>query len=153
MMGPTIYHFNLFLHIVAVALWLGLTLNFSLFMVPLIRDLPEELAETHLEAIGKRARRMVVVLMLVLVVTGLVNLHRVNLLNFSGAWASSYGVIAGVKISLALLLFGAFPVLFVLVHRYGSDDVSSRITRMNYLHWGISAVTLVIIFLGVLLSG
>lgn len=153
MMVPTFYQVNMFVHLVAVALWLGMTLNFSLLMVPLIRDLPEELADRHMKTIGRRARRTVGILMLVLIVTGLVNLHRVDLLNLSGAWASDYGMVAGLKITLAFLLFGAFPFLFVLVHRYGSGDLSDRITRMNYLHWAITGVTLVIMFLGVLLRG
>ena len=153
MLEPSIFHVNLFVHLVAASLWLGLTLNFSLLMVPLIRDLPEEVAEAQMEDIGKRARRMVSFLVLVLVVTGLVNLHRVGMLNFSGAWSSAYGVTAMAKIGLALSLFLAFPFIFVLVHRYGSDELSHRITRMNYLHWSISVVTLVIMFWGVVLNG
>lgn len=153
MLEPSIYHVNLFVHLVAAALWLGLTLNFSLLMVPLIRDLPEEVAEAQMEDIGKRARRLVSLLMVVLIATGLVNLHRVDMLNLSDAWTSSYGVTAMVKIGLALSLFVAFPFIFVLVHRYGSDELSDRINRMNYLHWSISAVTLVIMFWGVVLNG
>lgn len=153
MLEPSIYHVNLFVHLVAASLWLGLTLNFSLMTVPLIRDLPEEVAENQMEAIGKRARRLVSLLMVVLIATGLVNLHRMEMLNLSDAWTSSYGVTAIVKIGLALSLFLAFPFIFILVHRYGSDELADRITRMNYLHWSISAVTLVIMFWGVVLNG
>lgn len=153
MLEPSIYQVNLFVHLVAAALWLGLTVNFSLIMVPLIRDLPEEVAQTQMEDVGRRARRLVSLLMVVLIATGLVNLHRVNMLNLSDAWTSAYGVTAMVKICLAVSLFVAFPFIFILVHRYGSDELSDRIDRMNYLHWSISAVTLVIMFWGVVLNG
>lgn len=153
MLVPDVYTINMFLHLLAVSLWLGLTLNFSLLLVPLLRDLPEELAVDQLKKIGQRARRTVSVLVLVLIGTGLVNLHRVGLLNLSDAWGSAYGITAAVKVSLAMLMFLAFPFIMVFVHRYGSDALEDRITRMNYLHWGISAITLIIMFLGVTLRG
>lgn len=151
MIVPSFYQLNLFVHLVAVSLWLGLTVNFSLLMVPLIRELPDEIAESHMESIGRRARKMVSGLMVVLLMTGLINLHRLNLLNFSENWGSAYGVTAGLKVTLALVLFIAFPFLFIIVHRYGSQELEARITRMNYLHWAITAITLVIMYLGVLL--
>jgi putative copper export protein len=151
MLVPSLYQINLFVHLVAVSLWLGLTLNFSLLMVPLMRDLPEDIAESQMETIGKRARRLVSVLVLVLIITGLVNLHRVDLLEASAVWGTSYGITAGIKVSLALAMFVAFPFIFILVHRYGSDDLEARINRMNYLHWGITSLTLVIMYLGVLI--
>lgn len=153
MIAPGFYTLNMFVHLLAVSLWLGLTLNFSLLMVPLLRDLPEDLAEEQLEAIGVRARRTVTFLVLVLIGTGLVNLHRVGLLNLSGNWGSAYGITAGVKVSLAFLLFLAFPFIMVLAHRYGSDEFEDRIDRMNYLHWGVTTVTIVIMLLGVTLRG
>jgi hypothetical protein len=122
-------------------------------VVPLIRDLPREVAEEQMESIGRRARLMVVVLMVILIGTGLMNLHRVGLLGGDTSWTTGYGVTAMVKISMAIALFGAFPFIFVVVHHYGSDDLDARITRMNYLHWGISIVTLVIMFFGVLMNG
>jgi hypothetical protein len=60
---------------------------------------------------------------------------------------------AAIKVGLALLLFAGFPFLFVAVHRWGSDDLDARISRMNWLHWGISGITLVIMFLGVVVRG
>lgn len=153
MLYPDVYALNMFVHLLAVSLWLGMTLNFSLLMVPLLRDLPEELAEEQMKAIGVRARATVTGLVLVLIGTGLVNLHRVGMLNFSDAWSSAYGVTAGVKIGLAFLMFLGFPLVMVLVHRYGSDDLEDRISRMNYLHWGITVITVVVMLLGVTIRG
>lgn len=147
------YQINLFVHLVAVSLWLGLTVNFSLLMVPLIRDLPDQVAKEHMKFIGNRARKTVSILILILLITGLINLHRVGLLNFSETWTSTYGLVAMAKVSLAMLLFLAFPFIFIMVHRYGSDQLSARITRMNYLHWSITTVTLIIMFLGTMLRG
>jgi Sec-independent protein secretion pathway component TatC len=94
---------------------------------------------------------MVSVLVLVLIITGLVNLHRIDLMETSAVWGTSYGITVGIKVSLALAMFVAFPFIFILVHRYGSDDLEARINRMNYLHWGITLITLVIMYLGVLI--
>lgn len=153
MLMPSWYQLNMLVHLVAVSLWLGMTVHFSVMTVPYLRDLPGDQAAEHLTTIGQRARRIVVVLMVVILFTGLLNLHRVGLLTNWSAWEQPYGIIAGIKVGLALLLFIAFPFLFVLVHRYGSQDLEDRINRMNWLHWGISAVTVVIMFLGVLLRG
>ncbi|MFB6345092.1 MAG: hypothetical protein ABEK50_04870 [bacterium] len=153
MLAPNWYHVNMWLHLVAVSLWLGMTVNFSMMTMPLLRDLPRKQAEQQLTAIGHRARRYVTILMLVILATGIVNLHRVGLLTKVAGWGSAYGITAGVKVGLAMLLFVGFPVAFVVVHRYGSSDFESRINRMNQLHWAISVVTLVIMFLGVVMRG
>lgn len=153
LLDPTWYDLNLWIHLVAASLWLGQTVNFSTMTVPILRDLPDDVAEQQLTEIGHRARRFVVLLMVVILTTGTVNLYRLGLLTRLEPWGSTFGVTAGVKVGLALLLFLGFPFLFVLIHRYGSDDLESRITRMNVLHWGISAVTVVIMFLGILISG
>lgn len=147
------YHLNLFVHLVAVSLWLGMTVNFSLMTVPYLRKLPDSMAEQYLSSLGQRARQFVVGLMVVILLTGVVNLYRMGLMTNVSAWERPYGVIAGIKIGLALLLFLAFPFLFVVVHRYGSQDLEDRITRMNWLHWGVTGITLVIMFLGVMLRG
>lgn len=153
MLMPDWYHLNLFVHLVAVSLWLGLTVNFSMMTVPLLRELPEEQAEHHLTEICHRARRMVVVLMGLLLLTGTLNLYRVGLLTRPQFWGKPYGITVGLKVSLALLLFVGFPFLFVAVHRWGSDELDARINRMNWLHWGISGITVVIMFLGVIVRG
>jgi hypothetical protein len=120
-------------------------------MIPMLRQLPQKRAERQLEWIGQRARKLVVGLMLLLLGSGLVNLHRIGLLNLSEGWSTNYGITVGIKVTLALGLFLAFPVIMILAHRRGSDDLESRLRRMDRLHWGITAVTLVIMFLGVLL--
>ncbi len=151
MLIPSFYTLNLFVHLLAVSLWLGVTLSFSIFMIPILRKLPEEQAEEHLEWLGQRARKLVVGLMVLLVGTGLVNVHRVGLMNFSEVWGTHYGITAGIKIALAVALFVAFPVIMVLVHRGERDDLNSRLRKMDYLHWGIVAITVIIMFLGVML--
>jgi putative copper export protein len=76
MLIPTWYYLNLFVHPVAVSLWLGLTVNFSVMTVPLLRDLPEQQADRQLTEIRRRARRLVIVLIVILLLTGLVILYR-----------------------------------------------------------------------------
>lgn len=151
MIVPDFYTLNLFLHLLAVSLWLGVTLSFSIFMIPILRKLPEQQAEKQLEWLGQRARKIVVGLMLVLVGTGLINVYGVGLLNFSENWTTGYGITAGIKIALAVALFAAFPVIMVLVHRGERDELDARLRKMDYLHWGIVAITVVIMFLGVML--
>lgn len=153
MLIPDFYTLNMFLHLVAVSLWLGVTVIFSLMVSPLLRNIPEDIAEEQLDLIGAQARRLVTTLMLVLLITGTINLKRVGLLNFSELWLTAYGLTAMLKVGLALTLFAAFPVIIISVHRYGSDELEARLTRMDYLHWILSGITLIILFLGVLMRG
>jgi len=148
---PTVYHLNLWIHLVAVSLWLGMTVHFSYVTVPMLRSLPSEQARDQLKFMGKRARKLVVFLMVVLLLTGLMNLYRLGLLTDLKGWTTAFGWTVAVKVGLALALFALFPVLFAVTMRRGSPELQDRITRLNYLHWGISLVTLLIMFLGVML--
>lgn len=151
MIIPTFYHFNLWIHLVAVSLWLGMTVHFSWFTVPMLRSLPREQASEQLKYIGVRARKVVIFLMVMLLGTGLVNLHRLGLLTDGSGWTTAFGWTVMLKVGLALALFALFPLLFAVSMRTGSPDLSTLISRLNYLHWGITGITLIIIFLGVML--
>ena len=151
MMIPTWYHLNLWLHLVAVSLWLGMTVHFSYVTVPMLRALPPEQVGDQLKIMGTRARKIVIFLMAVLLATGMVNLYRLGLLSDGEGWTTAFGWTVAVKVGLALILFGMFPVLFAVSMRHGTPSLDQRITRLNRLHWAISAVTLLIMFLGVML--
>lgn len=153
MLIPSWFHLNMLVHLVAVSLWLGMTVNFSMMTVPLLRELPREQAERQLSIIGRRARLLVIILVVVILISGVINLYRVGLLTQWYGWSGPYGTTMAIKLILAFLLFLGFPVLFVVVHRYGSSELEDRITRMNRLHWGISIVTVLIMFLGIMMRG
>ena len=144
--------FNSLIHILAACLWLGVTVIFSLFVVPVIRDMPEERADEVLTWIGKRARIFVSILILVFIGTGLVNLYERGLLSSAELWMTTYGLMAKVKISLAVILFVAFPVAMIWFKKLPDQSIDARVRRMDRLHWGITLVSVIIIGLGVALS-
>lgn len=153
MIPLTLRHVLMTVHLVAAALWLGLTVAFSVMVVPVIRDLPEDRAKASFERIGRQARRWVVVLVVVVVLTGLGNLHVRGLLSDPDLWRGAYGLTLAVKLLLAVGLFVLFPVLMVWFRGFEDQSLEARIRRVDRLHWAVSGITVLIMLLGVTLGG
>lgn len=143
---------NTVVHVLAASLWIGVTVMFSLFVVPVIRDMPEERAEEALTRIGKRARIFVSGLIVLFLITGVGNLYDQGLLSGTERWGTAYGTMAQIKITLALILFVAFPVAMILFRKLPDQSVEARLRRMDRLHWIITLVSVVIIGLGVTMT-
>lgn len=142
------------LHVLAACLWLGSTVAFSIFIVPVVQQMPEDDADEALTWVGKRARMVVSGLIVVFLATGLYNLYQAGLLDGTGpyTWGQPYGIMAAHKITLALILFVAFPVAMVWFKKLPDQSVEARVRRMDRLHWAITLISVVIIGLGVTMT-
>lgn len=91
------YIANVTIHVLAAFVWLGGMFFFALVGVPALRTVePPELRARIFSVIGLRARRIGWIAIVILVVTGLINMHYrsvldIGLLRSPEFWATRYG--------------------------------------------------------------
>ncbi len=93
----TLYHFNVFIHVMAALLWLGGMFFLAVVGAPVLRKVePAELRARLFTQIGRQFRTAGWIAIVILLITGLLNLRFRGYLSWSvlGAphfWESAYG--------------------------------------------------------------
>lgn len=107
----TIYHFNVFIHVMAALIWLGGMFFLALVGAPVLRKLPSpEMRQEMFEQIGKQFRTVGWIAIAALLVTGLFNLRfrgylSWEILGSAHFWGSAYGkTLAWKLVSVAAML-------------------------------------------------
>jgi len=106
----TLYILSVWLHIVAATVWIGGMLFLVLVLIPALRGLGNRgLAATLVHHVGVRFRSVGWLSLLLLVMTGLINLVKRGIgwtaLTSPELWRSEFGHILGIKLSLVALTF------------------------------------------------
>ncbi len=109
-----------FLHVVAAAFWVGGMLFLGIVVIPLLRDIPQR--AVLIERIGRRFEYGGGVALLVLLVTGLVNLASRGITSLEALWTSPIG-------RMGLLKLGLFAVM-VFISLWHSWAVGRRAVRL-----------------------
>lgn len=102
----TFYHLNVFFHLLASVYWLGGMFFFAAVGAPVLRTLPDARERSALfRDLGRRFRSTAWIAILVLLGTGIGNLHFRGLLRWeiwsaSGFWITAYGQLLAAKLAL-----------------------------------------------------
>lgn len=157
-----LYVFSVWLHILAASVWLGGMVFFAAVIVPVMRhDALREKMGALVHELGVRFRTVGWTCLVLLLATGLFNLHYRGLLDdlFDARfWGTSFGHLLGIKLALfgVILTISAVHDFFVgpraseLLERDPSDPraerlrkAASRFGRANLL-LGLAAVALAV---------
>jgi len=127
-MNLLIYVLSVFCHIIAAVVWVGGILFLVLVVVPAARKPPLQAHRAMLfEVVGSAFRPIGWICLVVLVGTGLTNLHFRGVLNSihdPAFWNSPFGQVLGVKVIVVSLL-----ILLSMVHDFWIGPESSRASR------------------------
>ena len=127
-MSLLMYVLSVFLHIVAAVVWVGGILFLVVVIVPAVRKPPlQESRALLFEVVGTAFRPIGWICLVVLVGTGLTNLHFRGVLNSvhdPAFWGSPFGQVLGVKVIAVSLL-----ILLSMVHDFWIGPESSRASR------------------------
>lgn len=129
MFGFGIHHLSVWLHIISAAVWVGGMAFLALTLIPVLRGVePRSTAAHLLHRVGVRFRSVGWISLLLLVITGIVNLwaRRVTWDDvWSGQlWSEPFGRVLGVK-----LLLVAFIFLLSAVHDFVVGPRATRVAR------------------------
>jgi uncharacterized membrane protein len=157
-----LYRLSVFFHVVAACCWVGGLLFFALVLVPALRGSRHPLAGELVRAVGFRFRFVGWISVVVLVVTGLVNLsYRAPFATLAEPlfWLSDFGRLLALKLGLVLLMV----VTSVLHDRVGARASAAVLrepaARSTYalrraasrLGRAVAVLALAIVFVAVLL--
>jgi uncharacterized membrane protein len=112
----SLYHLNVTLHVLAALLWLGGMFFLGVVGAPVLRKVePPELRAQLFQQLGTAFRTVGWASIIVLLVTGTLNLHYRSVLSWSvlgsgSFWATSYGSALAVKLIAVLLMVGISAV-------------------------------------------
>jgi uncharacterized membrane protein len=120
------YHINVSIHIFAALIWLGGMFFFALVGAPALRTIESpELRAWLFKVLGERFRTVGWVCIVILLITGLLNLQFRGLLSaqlFDGAfWATSYGKTLAVKLLAVLAM-----LVIQSIHDFHHGPAASR---------------------------
>jgi copper resistance protein D len=159
-----LYYLNVTIHVLAAVLWLGGMFFLAIVGAPVLRTVqPAELRARLFSELGRRYRVVGWIAIVVLVLTGLANLHFRGVLSAptltSGEfWRSRYGTALGWKLAsvAAMLLFQALHdfVLGPAASRLpsGSPDLVQARRRAALLARGSALLGIVVVIAAVRLA-
>lgn len=112
-----LYWIAVTLHVLAAMFWLGGMFFLGIIGAPVLRGVePPAMRQSLFQALGLRFRRAGWIAIVVLVVTGVVNLHYRGLLRWSGAlgdaafWRTTLGHALAAKLAIVVVMVGASAV-------------------------------------------
>lgn len=106
----SLYYLNVFLHVLAAMIWLGGMLFLAAVGAPVLRQVkPPELRAILFKKLGEQFRWVGWLCIVVLLVTGVINLHYRGLLTrwvWTGTefWTTRYGLVLAAKIVLVVVM-------------------------------------------------
>lgn len=125
---PAPYWISVTIHVLAAMFWLGGMLFLGVVGAPVLRTLEPGLRQSLFQALGLRFRTAGWMAIVVLVVTGLINLHYRGLLRWNGVLASGAFWDSGVGRALAVKV-GVVTAMIVLaaVHDFALGPAAGRV--------------------------
>ncbi len=159
----TVYHLTVFLHVLAAILWLGGMFFLAAVGAPALRKVePPELRARLFNAVGRGFRDVGWIAIVVLLVTGVLNLHYRGVLNRDALgsdafWASAYGTALAWKLGLvaAMVLNSAIHdfVLGPMAYRVRGTDRAATLRRWSAWSARLNAVLgVVLVYVAVRLA-
>jgi copper resistance protein D len=128
-MMPALYYVNVTLHVLAAMLWLGGMFFLGVVGAPALRAIEQPALRQRLfQQLGVRFRSVGWVAIVVLVLTGLVNLHYRGWLHWDGVFASAAFWRTGVGTALAIKLASVTVMIIVsAVHDFALGPLAGRV--------------------------
>lgn len=114
LMKPWVHYTLTLIHICAALFWMGWIVFIFLLLMPVVKRTVPSAVEDLMPALKRRVRKVVFVLILLIVATGLHNMYYRGLFDTDVLLNSAYGRRFLVKLGAALILFGVYfaaPVL------------------------------------------
>ena len=149
------YYLNVTVHVLAAVFWIGGLLFLGIVGAPVLRKLDLEIRANLFDELGRRFRTAGWIAIIILLVTGVLNLHFRGLLSHRVMtdplfWSSAYGRAFTWKLgSVALLLTGSFVHDFVLGPAAGratpGTDLHAKLLRWSAFTARINAVLAIIL--------
>jgi uncharacterized membrane protein len=128
-MMPLLYYVNVTLHVLAAMLWLGGMFFLGVVGAPALRAIEQPALRQRLfQQLGVRFRTVGWVAIVVLVLTGLVNLHYRGWLHWDGVFASAAFWRTGVGTALAVKLTSVTVMIIVsAIHDFALGPLAGRV--------------------------
>ncbi|GBD29069.1 Copper transport protein YcnJ [bacterium HR32] len=124
------YHLSVFLHILAAVVWVGGMLFLALVAIPVLRTLPDRPRAELVAQLGERFRPVAWTCIVLLVVTGILNLAFRGVTWESVAtgrlWQSPFGQVLAWKLGFVLVL-----LLLSALHDFSLGPRSTRLARSS----------------------
>jgi uncharacterized membrane protein len=126
---PTLYYANVTIHVLAAMLWLGGMFFLGLVGAPILRAVePPALRQRLFQQLGTRARALGWWAIVVLLITGVLNLHFRGWLHWNGVLGSGAFWRTGTGIALAVKLASVTVMIVVsAVHDFVLGPMSGRL--------------------------
>lgn len=128
-MMPLLYYVNVTLHVLAAMLWLGGMFFLGVVGAPALRAIEQPALRQRLfQQLGVRFRSVGWIAIVVLILTGLVNLHYRGWLHWDGVFASAAFWRTGVGTALAIKLASATVMIIVsAIHDFALGPLAGRL--------------------------
>ena len=128
-MMPLWYYVNVTLHVLAAMLWLGGMFFLGVVGAPALRAIEQPALRQRLfQQLGVRFRSVGWVAIVVLILTGLVNLHYRGWLHWDGVFASAAFWRTGVGTALAVKLASVTVMIIVsAIHDFALGPLAGRV--------------------------
>lgn len=128
-MMPLLYYVNVTLHVLAAMLWLGGMFFLGVVGAPALRAIEQPALRQRLfQQLGVRFRSVGWIAIVVLILTGLVNLHYRGWLHWDGVFASAAFWRTGVGTALAIKLASVTVMIIVsAIHDFALGPLAGRL--------------------------
>lgn len=128
-MMPLLYYVNVALHVLAAMLWLGGMFFLGVVGAPALRAIEQPALRQRLfQQLGVRFRSVGWIAIVVLIVTGLVNLHYRGWLHWDGVFGSAAFWRTGVGTALAIKLASVTVMIIVsAIHDFALGPLAGRV--------------------------
>ena len=128
-MMPLLYYVNVALHVLAAMLWLGGMFFLGVVVAPALRAIEQPALRQRLfQQLGVRFRSVGWIAIVVLIVTGLVNLHYRGWLHWDGVFGSAAFWRTGVGTALAIKLASVTVMIIVsAIHDFALGPLAGRV--------------------------
>ena len=129
---------NHWIHLMSAVIWIGGLAFLVMSVTPALRKaVPKEYLKPVIEAISVRYRKIVGILMLVILMTGGINLHYISQMMFSQTQSGisnnpKYLTILFIKLTLVLGIVTLFLYTFIFKSEPATDDTEEEIEAVPF---------------------
>ena len=152
-MSEMILQLSAALHVIGVVIWIGGVAFVTIILLPMIHEMTDPMEKALLfQRVEHRFSKIVKVVIILVGVTGLLNLHQkglyVILPTVEGIWLD---LMIGVYLFYALLIFGLEKILFKKIFKDMKNLNADQIFyRMSAFHWVVLFLSLLAVGAGVI---
>ena len=152
-MSEMILQLSAALHVIGVVIWIGGVAFVTIILLPMIHEMTDPMEKALLfQRVEHRFSKIVKVVIILVGVTGLLNLHQkglyVILPTVEGIWLD---LMIGVYLFYALLIFGLEQILFKKIFKDMKNLNADQIFyRMSAFHWVVLFLSLLAVGAGVI---